>query len=215
MSILFLRQGGSPATPTETTPTDDDADVTVTTRTDRDGATIRPPRVTLLTAADSFAESALQTPQRGPLDEHEVKFDRIGGDEEGTLFRILAYSNRAADFFAIRALELEWDDVPDEMDGVAADTAGGTDADGASMRVPTLSVLTAMDSFRNASLLPAGGTARESRRTMFHAAQSRAEGGLVRVVVQQVGRAGDFYALSALALELDDAPEELARAKEY
>lgn len=214
MSILFLRQGGS-APITETTPSDNDADVSVTTRTDRDGATIRPPRVTLMTALDSLANAALADPQRGPLDVFEVKFDRMGGDEEGSLGRILAYSNRGADALAIKALIIEYDEVPLEPDIDGEDTASGTDRDGAHIRVPQLLLRTAMESLRNADLTIGSSSYRDARQAHFHTAGEQDEGWAGRVLLDQAGRGGDAYAVAQIEIEYEEVGEEQVRAEVY
>ena len=215
MSILFLRQGGSPATPTEVTPSDDDADVSVTTRSDRDGATIRPPRVTLMTALDSLANSALADPQRGPLHAFEVKFERSGADEEGTLVRIYSYSNRAADLYAAKAFIIEYEEVEDTVDIPVADTTSGTDSDGAHLRVAQIHLRYALDSLRDADLNIASATDRDARRAYFHPALQIDEGWQVRLVFDQDGRGGDVYAISQIDIEYEDAGMEQIRAEEY
>lgn len=94
----------------ESTPSDNDADVTVTARTDRDGATIRPPRITWLTSADSLRNADLHSPDRSPLDSFEAKTMRVGRNpRDGRVHRIVAYSNRAGDALAVRVLVVEYD----------------------------------------------------------------------------------------------------------
>jgi hypothetical protein len=199
----------------ETTPLDDDADVAVTTRTDRDGATVRPPRTTLLTAMDSLASSALEAPSRAPMDAHEAYFERIGaGTQEGSLIRIHPYSNRAADAAAIRYLVVEYDIVPADVNPTI-DTTGGTDRDGAHIRVPTTFVRTAMNSLREAALTIATAPERDAREGYYLSAGEQDLGHAMRLMIGQVGRAGDAFAISHLEVEYEIAGEHQVRAEEF
>lgn len=205
MTIILFQLGGS-ETAVETTPSDDDADVTVTTRADCDGATVRPPRVTLLTAVDSLANSALADPQRGALDAHEVRFIRLGNDETGTLYRVYGYSNRGADAFAAKAIVIEYEVLDNTADMAAADTTSGTDRDGAHVRVPQLALRTAMNSLRNGALTIASGTDRDAREARFMCADVLDVGYAIRLLLDQAGRGGDAYAVTQVKIDYDVIP---------
>jgi hypothetical protein len=199
----------------ETTPEDDDADVTVTTRTDRDGATVRPPRSTLLTAMDSLANSALEAPSRAPLDAHEAYFERVGaGTQEGSLARSNMYSNRAADAAAVLMYIIDYDVVSNTVD-VTIDTTGGTDKDGAHVRVPTTFLRTAMDTLRNAGLTIGTAPERDAREGYYWAANELDVGVALRALIGQAGRGGDAYAVVELEIDYEVEGPHLARAEEY
>jgi hypothetical protein len=213
--VGWLYSGITIAAPDETTPVDDDADVTVTARTDRDGATVRPPRSTLRTAMDSLANSALEAPSRAPLDAHEAFFERIGaGTQEGSLARNNMYSNRAADAAAVLMFIVEYDVVDNTVD-VTIDTTGGTDRDGAHVRVPTTFLRTAMDTLRNAGLTIATAPERDSREGYYWTAQSLDVGHALRALLGQAGRGGDAYAVVELEIEYEVEGPHLHRAEEY
>ena len=212
----FGYAGNALDAPSET-PLDDDADVAVTTRTGCDGGTIRPPRVTALTAVDSLSNSALESAERADLDSFEVRLERLGrGEQEGSLYRLFAYSNRGADAFAIDTIIIEYDSVPNDVDPMAADTASGTDCDGAHMRVPQLILHTAMDSLRNGSLLMASGGGRDAREVLFMTGDQLDVGNAVRLFLDQAGRGGDAYAIEYFEIEYDSVPDDsLMRSKEF
>lgn len=215
LTLLFFDLGGSPST-VETTPADDDADVSVTARTDRDGATVRPPRTTILAVAGSLANADLAGPDRVDLDAHEAKSDRIGRNtQDGTVHRVLAYSNRAGDAAAARLLEIEYDVVPANPLAIAADTTSGSDRDGADIRVPQIIGHHAANSLRNGVLLLGSGMLQDEDQTYFLTPTTLDEGRALRVYLAQSGRAGDAYALAAVEIEYDDGSEEPVRAKEY
>lgn len=183
------------------TPTDDDADITVTTYYDGDGAVIRAARLTLLHAVNSFRNADLGNPERLDMDRHAVRSIRAARTpNSGTLHRLWMFTSRAGDAPAPRELIVTVGFDRSSHRVRAADTTNRTDADGTTMIVSNTRLRVASDSMRNADLSN-GSTDRDRHTTTHRSDPSGARGLLHRVFLQADGRAGDCWAPKELILE--------------
>ena len=213
LAVLFYPLGGSNIV-VEGTPPDDDADTVVTAYLDRDGATIRPPRLTVLTACDSLLNSDLEQPDRLPMDTHEAKSDRVGrGTTEGLYFRVFAFTKRAGEPLGIRSIDVDVDYPPLDPGRMNPGTDTGTDRDGASMETASVSVFMAADSLRNADLDPASGAVQDSHLASYQAPNTNMVGTAHRITWMTAGRAGALACPALAEVEYDLAGPELIRAK--
>lgn len=207
---LLFRAGGGAAVATP--PADDDADTAATAVLDRDAATIRPPRVTVRHALDSAKNSALTGADRLPLDRHEGISDRTGRLPNAGLFpRIDLFTGRAGEVFAPFAILIDYKLAPFEQRTAAADTATGTDRDGASMAVPTWTLRHAMDSAKNADLAQ-GSADQDAYATIHEPSPTASRGVILRLSLETDGRAGTPGAPFSLAVDWAPSGETTDRA---
>ncbi len=201
-----------PSTP-EVAPPDDDADTVITAYLDRDSATIRPPRLTVLHAMDSLLNSDLHGADRLPMDTFEGKSDRVARNpSEGLQFRLHAFTSRAGEPLGIRSLDLDLDLLSIDSGLLATDTTAGTDKDGGTMSVATVSVFMASDSVRNADLDAASGDTTNSYLGVYQGANVDQVSDVLRLSVQKLGRAGAVACIAELELELEIGGENVLRA---
>lgn len=202
----------------EVAPPDDDTvdsagtALTITAHLDRDAATIRPPRVTLLHALNDLRNVALTSPDRLPMDTYEAKSDRYGrGTQEGNFLRLYAYTLRAAEMFALSEVVVDFDLVPADT-YLNPGTVTGTDKDGASMSVGTVGIFTAADSLRDADLVAGVGTVQDTHEGRFWAADTLGIGNYLRVLWNTDGRAGGVACPVEIEVEFELVGAEVIRA---
>ena len=180
-----------------TPPTDrDDQDnagntLTVTAFVDGDGATLRPPRLTLLHSFDDARNGALIGPERLDMDRHTARANRQGrSPNSGDSLRLHLFTSRAGEVPAVRSLVLSVSPVPAVQRVRAADTTTRTARDGTSLIVPEVQVMHSADSRRNADLRVIASD--QDRSTTRHAISSAIsqQGRSHRLMVMGLGRAG-------------------------
>jgi hypothetical protein len=165
--------------------------LTITSFVDGDGATLRPPRLTLLHSFDDARNAALTGPERLDMDRHTARGFRLGRQTNtGDSLRLFAFTSRAGEVPAIRSIVLTVSPVPRRQRLLAADTTSRTARDGTSLVVPTVQVMHAADSSRNSDLrVIASEQDRTSTRHAISSAISR-QGRSHRLMVMGLGRAG-------------------------
>lgn len=211
MGLLILLAGSGTGVAPGTTPEDDDADTSFTAFTDRDGATLRVPRIDCLTAPDSCAQAALGNVERLAADRYMTHALRIGrGRTFAGMHRIAAQSSRAGDVLAVKGMIVEYEAVRDANNVVRAaeTTSTGADRDAATVGVPTVSFMHAADSMRNASLTQSPADAQDRWRVDLVPGSDTRTGfmrtGLThRIAIQTDGRAGAPLAIRAIVIEYD------------
>jgi len=192
-----------------TSPEDYDADTVVTARTDKDGTTIRPGRVTVQHAGASARNADLVGPHRTTMDRYYARSPRSGRTPTAspdTRFRFKAWSARAGDTFAVREILLTLDARPRSAVRLAKDTTNRTDKDGTTLIVPTWQSLYAASSALN-SALRAGGEWRDrflSKNTM---PDGKKVGYIHRFQLRTDGRAGSAGCPLDLTLTVNLTPD--------
>ena len=218
MSVLFLRQGGG--TPSST-PSDDDADISVTARTDRDGATVRPGRITILHAVDSVRNASLVGADRTAMDRYAVRSIRAGRlptQGETNRLRLYFMSSRAGDSFAPRQIVVRYSTSSRRL-RLQTDTTNRTDRDATTLRIPEWSLGYSADSARNADLRQStnsAGTAvtdRDRFRVRLMLPLADAVGYVHRLQFVTDGRAGNAGGPLSLSVRYSLVPARLYRAE--
>jgi hypothetical protein len=182
-------------------PEDSDSDTTYTAFVDRDGATVRVPRVDVLTAPDSASNAELGNVERIAADRYISHALRVGrGRMLASTHRILIQSYRAGEATAIRAVIVEYEAVRPEHRIRSDNTTTKADRDGASLMVPTATLLHAADSVRNADLR-ASGDDQDRYRADFWCGSSTAAGNTHRMILQSDGRAGSAMAVRSVIVD--------------
>jgi hypothetical protein len=195
------------------TPTDDDADTTVTARTDHDGTTIRPARVTIMHAVNSARNTDLTGPDRMPMDRYWSRSSRVGRlPNLGYTHRIFLQAGRAGDALAPRDLILLVSPSAPAARLSSADTTKRTDRDGTTMCVPTVYVQYAAESGRNADLRCVN-TDQDRHRTRHQIPLADRRGGVHRFFLHADGRAGTVFAPRDLYLEVVPSGDGRVRAE--
>lgn len=196
----------------EVPPDDDDSDTSVTTRVDRDGATIRPPRVHVWHAVDSLRAADLHDADRTPLDRFEVRSDRSGRlPTTGRAVRLQLWASRAGEAYAVRALVLRYQPWADEAQDVAADTTARTDRDGATLEVPTWYCWSAANGLLRSELGTVGAGIQNRYRVRFDVTDDSVGRGL-RLRLAGSSRAGEAGAVRWLRVGWTPAGDVRTRA---
>jgi hypothetical protein len=196
-------------------PSDDDTDTTVTARTDRDGYTVRAPRVTLLHAVDSALNVDLVGADRTAMDRYSVRSRRNGrtpAHSETSVVRLKAFSLRAADAFAPRTVIVRYTESS-KPGRRQTDTTDRTDIDGYTLRVPPWQVSQSSDSARNADLSSIGVTDRDRFKVRLRVPRTAQRGFVHRIKLGTDGRAGNAGIPKQVNLTLTLAGRRLLKAK--
>lgn len=188
----------------------DGTDLTVTATTDCDGATIRPAHVYYSQSFDNGFESALTTSIRGDMDRRLVRFaTRL--PNKGYTPRFAFESLRAGEAFGLRSVQITAHATPFTK-REATNTTGATDANGATMRVPSLHLAHATDDSRNSALT--WGATDQDRFSVRHAVHSNVAAGFTHCfAVETDGQAGDVLALLEMRIEGAEDGETPTREK--
>lgn len=170
--------------------------VTVTARTDRDGATIRPAALIFMHATASARNADLAGADAMDMDRFVARSLRVGHqptNSEDTRLRTYAFSLRAGDTYAVRGLLLRLTPSPRPTIH-AADTTNRTDRDGTTARVPTWAAHHAADSSLNSSLAAGGAYRARFGTESLRVDESISVGHVHRLQFRTDGRAGSTSA---------------------
>lgn len=209
--IFFFFKGASITSVDPITPTDDDADTTVTARIDVDGNTIRPPRLTLLHAVDSARNADLHDADRLPMDRYDSTSVRLGRvPTTGHHMRIYAFTSRAGEGAPIRRVVAEIG-ASKATQRLVTDTTSRTGPDGETLRVATTRLFHAAESARNAALSSAG-TDRDRFLTLHALPGSGKVAALHRLFMQHDGRAGNAWCPREIIVRFETV-DDMGRAR--
>lgn len=195
-------------------PGDRDTDVTVTARTDLDGATIRPARATVLHAVNSCRNADLIGPDRTALDRYLIRSRRTGRlPNVGQYLRLLVFSGRAGEAFSPSTISVSLSGTTPRARFHAADTTSRTDLDGATMTVCTVRALHASDSQRNADLSTVGTDSDRFRATVTLPVGTRAY--VNRLLLVADGRAGSVFSVKDFSVLASVVGQGQTKARAY
>jgi len=184
-------------------PEDPDGDISVTARTDWDGATIRPARFIVAHAFDSGREASLTGFERMPhADRHAFNSVRSGRlPAVGSSLRlVLSSSGRAGEAASLKDLVLTI--TTTKRVPRAADTTNRTDSDGATLRPAAMSLRHQSDGARDAELVTTGASVQDRRALDFPCSATAGAGIRHRLVLESDGRAGSALALKDAILTI-------------
>ena len=183
-------------------PDDDDADTTVTVRTDCDGATIRPPRITMLHSIDSSRNADLHGADRLPMDRYDGRSIRIGRTPtRGHHARLFMFTSRAGESLPVSEVVLKIN-AAKAGQRIVSDTTGRVDFDGATLRVPATRIFHSSNSALNVDLVSVG-----TDRDRFFTRHSLPDAGRVghfhRLLLVHDGTAGNAWCPEEIVLKIN------------
>ena len=196
--LIFFFFDGATGTVTTVPPEDPDDDISVTARTDINGATVRAARFVVSHAADGVRNADFTGFDRmATADRYRIRSSReMRTPNLGQHFEVQIESIRGGEAWAIDRI-IAWVS-PEQSRPRAADTTNRTDGNGATCRVPSMTLRVAADSESNADLKSNYQEVRDRWVARFAVPSQAGLGNRFIVELEEDGRAGNAWAIGRI-----------------